>query len=79
LHERIQTASAELMGRTVRMVMYGGDITPVQNSILVQEHFIGEVVGWYEPTGELCVRFGDIHTGLAYLWLDTSRLELVSP
>ena len=78
LHERIQTASAELMGRTVRLVLYGAEITPEQNSIIIREHFIGQVIGWYVPTGELRVRFGDDQTGV-YVWLETRQVELVPP
>ena len=77
LHERIQTASAELMGRTVRMVLYGAPITPNENRIITREHFIGQVVGWYVPTGELRVQFGDVQTGVVYVWLETRQLELL--
>jgi len=77
LHERIQTASAELMGRTVRMVLYGAPITPNENRIITREHFIGQVVNWYVPTCELRVRFGDVQTGVVYVWLETRQLELL--
>ena len=81
LHERIQTASAELMGRTVRMVLYGAPITPNENRIITRERFIGQVVGWYvhDPTatGELRVRFGDVQTGVVSVWLETRQLELL--
>ena len=75
-----QTACAELMGRTVRLSSFLGVLAaPHEMHIIVRENYIGQVVGFHAATGELLVRFGDIHTGLAYLWLDTSRLELVSP
>ena len=77
LRERMQAACAALVGRTVRLVLYGADIAPVQYSIIVQEHFIGQVVGWYVPTGELQVRFGDVQTSVVYVWLETRQLELL--
>ena len=80
LHQSIYSACAELMGRTVRLSSFLGVLAaPHEMHIIVRENYIGQVVGFHAATGELLVRFGDIHTGLAYLWLDTSRLELVSP
>ena len=65
------------MGRTVRLVLYGAPITPIENHIITRENFIGQVVGWHVPTGELRVRFGDVQTGVVYVWLETTQLELV--
>ena len=77
LHERIQTASAELMGRTVRMVLYGAPITPNEIHIILRENYIGLVVGFHAATGELLVRFGDVQTGVVSVWLETRQLELL--
>ena len=80
LEHSIYYACWELMGRTVRLSWILGLLAaPYEIDIILRENYIGQVVGFHAATGELLVRFGDIHTGLAYLWLDTSRLELVSP
>ena len=83
LHQSIYSACAELMGRTVRLSSFLGVLererSVYEMHIIVRENYIGQVVGFHAATGELQVRFGDVHTGLAFMWLHTSRLELVSP
>ena len=77
---RREAACAELMGRTVRLSWILGVLaTPHEMHIILRENYIGQVVGFHAATGELQVRFGDVHTGLAFMWLHTYRLELVSP
>ena len=80
LYQSMYSACAELMGRTVRLSSFLGVLAaPHEMHIIVRENYIGQVVGFHAATGELQVRFGDVQTGLAFMWLHTSRLELVSP